>query len=302
MLFTRGYDRESQERYRVDYDASSLESAEDAGPGSRATFDRGELSGRAMVRANGFDPDVDAPDADERKNRFVREVLLKKKVEDAVASIQVAVAAGAIEEFDLDLDGVDMPTNSPVNDPDGPDSGDEGESEEDANPEVDPEEPETSGETVTQSHVVLAKLRTAADFAFVRAVEIAASKVISSVKSGPDDLQHKLRKVGKPDVLAEAGVAGLRALNLDAGELFEGHFDELSRKGRLWLSEHLRACGVEPVQAENDAELAMAEIVAGLVQLGRDQVSGRVGVDADGFRVPESLIHDALGLTPGGLL
>lgn len=59
-------DEGQPERWCIWYDTSELTQRPDRSTEAQALYDKGELSGEALLRANGFNPETDAPSDDER--------------------------------------------------------------------------------------------------------------------------------------------------------------------------------------------------------------------------------------------
>lgn len=73
--YLRGIGVENWESFTFEADTTSLRLRPNRSKEAVELFDRGELSGRAMLVENGFNPETDAPDDQERMFQFVRRMV-----------------------------------------------------------------------------------------------------------------------------------------------------------------------------------------------------------------------------------
>ncbi len=292
--------------YRIVYDVSTLIGREDAGPSSRALFDRDALSEEAMMRANGYDPEVDLADEDEKRIRFRQRLIERKTADDARKAILLLDEMGYWEGLDLE-----MPEPLPEEESDNSAKNAVDDSNEDiadrekvdGDPADDTQTREEPDQPDTTASIVLEQLHAAAEMAMGQALERAANRLFSQADKAKYEARAGWRQMTFPEALADCGRAGLADMNIDGGRLFDGAWNELSRKGRRWVRDVLEASGVDRVTADSDAVFIVNEICMSLEVLAQAAFESPLNEDpATGYRVPRALVENSLGVANVGPL
>lgn len=100
-LESEGMDEEEARKFTIVADTSKIRIRPNRSKEAIELYERGELSARTMLMENGFDPEVDSPDDDERRNWLLRKVasgtVNPEMVAAALAQLGVLVPEEAVK-------------------------------------------------------------------------------------------------------------------------------------------------------------------------------------------------------------
>lgn len=293
------YDMSPEEaaEWTLDFDMSKVTTRKDAEASARALGDRDKISDDAILRAHGFEP-ADKPTDEENKARIAMRLIQQQinlapvllpfvpgfedvdmaPIKEALAAAQQQAAEPAASET----------PKKPEDDIVDAESGSE-----------EPDQAEQREPTASEAGQLVTRVAVAADAALERALERGASRLINQSKSDRT-IKDRLAGVDKVEAFQLVGPTELSTLGLSATALFAGSWDTFSPKARRWIREwsettnHLSA----PV-ADDLAALAVSELCDRLESWMFMHLHRGVPLGANGLRVPDELVEDALSLVLG---
>ncbi|WP_116996378.1 hypothetical protein [Desertimonas flava] len=271
-------------RFRVVFDTSKIMARSDEAANARLLHTELQLSDSSLRSSNGFD-ESDAPDPDELKRRMAWRLLEK-------APVQLGPALGPL----VGLDDVDWskvtpqqiignPSNPTRPDLDGPD---------DVSGMQPPEQQsQEEAERIPGMSMLIERVATAADAAVDRAIDTAASRVVSKARKNLS-IKDRIATVDKGRVLTVVAPADLGELGLNAGQLLAGAWDTVGLKVRGWVRSYLEQRGRDGLAADDIAALASSNLCSALDRLVSDRLHTQLSPNGNGLRVPHRLVIDAL--------
>ena len=262
---------EESSRFRLVADIAPLLARSDEGASARVLHDLGTLSDETLVRANGFDT-FDMPDVDEKRRRLAEKLMfaapaMAPVLADIVGLTGIdwgAAATGGTNSeatAETDLTGSDM----------------------------DPAGSITSAQrepTLPEMNILVERLLTSADSAVERALERAASKVVTKFSRKAGIAKINALKLVSEDELTVAGMT--------RSDLLQGAWDSLGRKVEGWIRQALIDRGRMAVVADVLATQASMKMIESLDIYVRENMHADLTVWENGLRVPTFLVTYAL--------
>lgn len=276
-----GLSQEESADFRLTADFAPLLARADEGASARVLHELMAISDQTLVRANGFDVS-DMPSQVERRRR-VAERLMYTQPALAPALADIAGLTGVdwtiVNTKDVGVPEtlVDKKVKAPRWNP----------AETDMNPQDSTSaqrEPARPAEPVAS--ILSERLATGADAAVERAIERAASKVVTRL--------GKKRNVDKASALTSVPVEELNASGLTADVLLEGAWDGIRRKAEGWIRQALLEDGKSPVTADVVASQQAGNLVDMLDSYTREVLHEAPVIWDNGLRVPNRLIDAVL--------
>lgn len=281
--------------FKLDFDTSAVTSRVDEGGAARSMYDSDLLNRKSTVRANGFD-ESDLPDADE---------LFEKRVWKLVSAAPAVFAKALLplipgfENVDVEKLGQGGPMPGGADGVTGSEPNPLGVLGPDAGKPADAPVP-SAGDAPGFGHL-LGRITAASDMAVERAVEKAAARVISRVGKDPT-IRDRLSQASKLRGFTLIQPVELERAGLTLEGLLAGEWDGLSSRTRAWVRDFLLGSGVAHYLADDAAVLAASTLCSDLQAYVVENLHSGLPVQADGSRIPQTLVVRALDqlLTPAG--
>lgn len=300
LIAFEDFDPQEAERWSLGYDGSEVLTRMDIASAADALWADGLISDDARIEAHGFDPDQVRPKDPERWRRLIERlavvpnannrVLLSALIDFEAAGIPAETVEAWLTVPPAPEPAAIPPGDTPADDtPDTPDT------------PAGPSTPAT-GEPGPQDEpelAVLERVRSAAAYALDRALERAASQVVTNRRLPKDTKartdQPKYRtQAGKVDVLPLLADGDWKAIDRTPEQLVRNAFDPFSQQAVVWLSDHYQGCGVRSVDANERAHRVVSDLVRQLDALALSAFRRPLEPEL-GLSVPMDLVTDCLG-------
>ncbi len=283
------FTEEQAERFELAYDGAEILTRMDAASSADSLYADGLMSGDARIESHGFDPDQIRPSDEEAARRLILQLVASNpSFVPLLSALDIDWAA-----LGVDLDSVTEPDQAPaapadtapVEQPDAPDM------------------PSTGEPTPADEMATIERVRTAASMVLDRALERAATRVVSQARKLPDDTREKIGRdrmrswPGKAEVLRCLTADDWAAIKTSPAGLMAGAWDDFNTQASGWLREFYQRRGLDMLTADERARWSASELCHRLDDLAQHAFDHPLPLE-DGLSVPLDMVRATLTATP----